>query len=248
MYGQKIQRPAVAMVELIFSIVVIGITLMSAPMLIRQASKSGYVAIQQEGIGEAATRVNMIVGYDWDEADTRDSFAATILQTDTNVSELNESNVKTNPDGSISGSGRRQGTPVESYRSYLDTDNNRYKATEPSKLGMEADDVGEDDVDDFGTGGLVTIKASDSDYIEKSSISIATEVAYISDVPEGGSYNVDKIVFNPNFSEVSKVSTNIKRIKVTLTSTSGVKELNKSIVFNAFTCNIGSAILEERTF
>ncbi len=248
MCRQQIQRPALAMVELIFSIVVIGITLMSAPMLIRQASNSGYVAIQQEGIGEAATRVNMIVGYEWDEADTRDSYAGTILQTDTNISELNETDIVVDPNGTIRGSGRRQGTPPESYRSYVDTGGDRYKATEPADLGLETTDVGEDDVDDFGAGGLVTIKASDSDYIEKNSIVMATEVAYIDDIPDGGSYNVDEIVYNPNFSEVSTVSTNIKRIKVTLTSTSGVKELNKSIILNAFSCNVGTPALEERTF
>ena len=60
-------RKAIAMIELIFAIVIMGIILMSAPMLISNASQSGYVAMQQEGINEAATQVNMIMGHYWDE-------------------------------------------------------------------------------------------------------------------------------------------------------------------------------------
>ncbi|NKQ41562.1 MAG: type II secretion system protein, partial [Sulfurovum sp.] len=60
-------RDAIAMIELIFSIVVMGIVMMSAPMLISTASKTTSVALQQEGIHEAASRVNMIMTYEWDE-------------------------------------------------------------------------------------------------------------------------------------------------------------------------------------
>jgi hypothetical protein len=70
-------RPAIAMVELIFAIVIMGIVLMSAPMLISTASKSGYVAIQQEAINEAASQVNMIMGYHWDENNTNGSWDTT---------------------------------------------------------------------------------------------------------------------------------------------------------------------------
>ncbi len=50
MHYTQIRRPAIAMIELIFAIVIIGIVLMSVPQLISTAAKSGYVTIQQEAI------------------------------------------------------------------------------------------------------------------------------------------------------------------------------------------------------
>ena len=75
----KIMRPAIAMIELIFAIVIMGIILMSAPMLISTATKSGYVAIQQEAINEAASQINMIMGYHWDEGSSNEFFIDPIL-------------------------------------------------------------------------------------------------------------------------------------------------------------------------
>ncbi len=107
--NKKILRPAIAMVELIFAIVIIGIALLSAPMLISTAAKSGYVAMQQEGINEAATKVNMIMGYHWDENNVDESFLAPILNTNNGDSSLDE----------VGTTGRRAGTPLESQRNRL---------------------------------------------------------------------------------------------------------------------------------
>jgi len=70
------QRPAIAMIELIFSIVIMGLVLLSAPMLISTATKSTTVALQQEGINEVASRINMILTYEWDENDASSLCAA----------------------------------------------------------------------------------------------------------------------------------------------------------------------------
>jgi len=43
-------RKAIAMIELIFAIVVMGIVMLSAPMLVNKATQSSYVALQQESI------------------------------------------------------------------------------------------------------------------------------------------------------------------------------------------------------
>ena len=76
----KLFRPAIAMIELIFAIVIMGIILMSAPMLISTAAKSGYVAIQQEAINEAASRVNMIMTFHWDANSADETVLDPILQ------------------------------------------------------------------------------------------------------------------------------------------------------------------------
>lgn len=248
MYRYQSNRPAIAMIELIFSIVVIGITLMSAPMLMQQASKSGYVAIQQEGINEAASRISMIMDYHWDEANTDISILDRVLLTGTDVAELREA---IGTDGN--GTGWGIGTPIESYRNYIDSDGNKLTAVAPDAIGLDIAEVAhtsEDDIDDFGAATLVLVQASDIDYIEKAGeVSMATTVNYMSDVPDGGSYDTSTLTFDPNFDDViDDRSTNIKRITVTLTSKSAVDELEKTITFNAFSCNIGGFELEERTF
>ncbi len=237
-------RPAIAMVELIFALVIIGIVLMSAPMLISQATKSGFVAIQQEGINEASTKVNMIMGYQWDENNTDESFPATILHVTSGDGTLNENNVTT----------RRLGTPLTSERTFSRSDGQEFFAT--PGLGFDASDSGiEDDMDDFtGSHTLIEIDTAKYNYVETTTIQIATTVSYIADTPGGGTYydpGADgKLTFSPNFSSslTTPNTTNIKKIVVTLTSTSGEEELNKTIILNAFSCNIGSYNLASRTF
>ncbi len=235
MHYTQIRRPAIAMIELIFAIVVIGIVLMTAPMLIQTAAKSGYVATQQEAINEAAARVNMIMGHYWDENGTDSSERVPILQTGGD-SELSET---TCSDGTLTGC--RAGTPIESLRNFRVGANERLTATSPSSLGNESD---EDDIDDFhnpsGTG-LIEIESSNADYID--TISIITTVSYISDA---AAYN--QSTFNYTFNPSTTSSSNIKMIEAKLTSASSASELQKEIILRAFSCNIGEYELEERSF
>ncbi len=234
-------RPAIAMIELIFAIVVMGIILMSAPQLISTATKSGYVAIQQEAINEAASRINMIMGYHWDENSADETVLDPILQTASPVADLAES---TYTDGN--GTGRRVGTPLESYRSFVRPDGSRLTATAAGGLG---NDGLENDIDDFiGIIGLnLAGTGTGTNYIEKN-VTIATAVFYISDNtnynPAGNTIN-----FNADFTQQSATTTNIKRISTTLTSdAASPDELDKTIILHAFSCNIGGYKLEERDF
>jgi len=238
-------RPAIAMLELIFAIVIMGIILMSAPMLISTAAKSGYVAIQQESINEAASQVNMIMGYHWDESTTDESFLDPIVQVFSADAALEESNIS----GILTG--HRLGTPQESYRNFIRSDGNRMSASDIGTADTgETGNHDEDDIDDFnGNTSLVEIEdAGLVDYVEKDlTININTTVRYISDT---ASYNTSTLAFSPDFNTSSgttssATSTNIKRITVTLTS-SGPAELEKNIVLHAFSCNIGGYKLEEK--
>jgi type II secretory pathway pseudopilin PulG len=233
-------RPAITMIELIFALVIMGIVLMSAPTLISMASKSGYVAMQQEAINEAASQANIVMGYHWDENNTDEMYLDPILQVSSGDSNLNE----------IGTTGRRLGTPQESYRTFVRSDGQRFNA---STLGNDAGDTEKDDIDDFsGDSYLREVESASSDYIESDTIQINTSVSYIFDTPGGGSYadpGADKkITFNPNFTSTPPGTTNIKKITVTLTNPGGIDELDKTIVFNAFSCNIGAYELEERNF
>ena len=237
-------RPAIAMIELIFAIVIMGIVLMSAPMLISTASKSGYVAIQQEAINEAASQVNMIMGYHWDENNTNEDYIPPILEVsssgDTALNEVNISAVPT---------GRRLGTPKESYRAFIRADGQRLRTS--ASLQSETGETEEDDMDD-STGTSVQLALipeatleNDADNVETTTIDINRTVAYSDD---NASYNSSSISYDPFASPSGSGSTNIKSITVTLTSTSGVDELDKEIILRAFSCNIGGYKLEERDF
>lgn len=234
---KKELRPAIAMIELIFALVIMGIVLMSAPQLISTAAKSGYVTIQQESINEAAAQVNMVLGYYWDEAAADESFLPPVLHVGAGNSDLNESGT----------SGLRKGTPRLSQRSFIRDDSQELNATAIASLGSDSTD--RDDVDDFsGDTNLTLVAGSSADYIETDTININTAVSYITD---GGSYapnSSNEITFSPNFSSSPGDTTNIKRITVTLTSTADIDELEKNIVLNAFSCNIGATEFEERSF
>ncbi len=230
-------RPAIAMLELIFAIVIMGIILMSAPQLISTASQSGFVAIQQEGINEAASQVNMIMGYHWDENDANQSYIDPILRVTSGDDELEE----------VNPTGRRVGTPLESYRTFIRSDGeDNLTATISSAFATDVE-TEEDDIDDFtdSSTNLVLIPEATlaANYIE-TNITIAREVVYSSDA---ANYDQSTITFDPSFADAGG-PTNIKSIIVTLESNSDVDELEKKIILRGFSCNIGGYKLEEREF
>ncbi len=236
MLKTEIMRPAIAMLELIFAIVIMGIILISAPNLISTASQSGYVAIQQEGINEAASQVNMIMGYQWDENDVSEEYIDPILRVSSDGhDDLNEA-VPT---------GRRLGTPEESYRAFVRSDGVDDLAASTS-LGTDTGETENDDIDDFsGVTKLTEIQSSDVNYIETATIDITTSIAYNTDSPVSGGYNQSNIEFIPF--NTNGNPTNIKEITAILTSSSTAEELNKKkIILRAFSCNIGGYKLEEK--
>ena len=230
------------MIELIFAIVVMALVLMSAPRLMHIASQSGYVALQQEGISQASSRINMIMAFPWDENDANESYDHPGILRVTGGDPDLDMNLATY---------RRNGTPDKASRTFKRNDGAILYAT--ASLGKEPHE-NEDDIDDFT--GQPPIHLHDysagtatTDYIEKTlDINISTSVYYTEDNVSGASrYQQSSILFTP-FSTVSGQTTNIKMIEVTLTSNSTMDELAKNIVFRAFSCNVGSYKLEEKEF
>ena len=236
-------RPAIAMIELIFAIVVMGIVMLSVPQLLNTASNSGYVAIQQEAINEASTQVNIIMGYDWDENNTKNASEGILLTTNGDT----ELNATQGPPFL-----RRAGTPAVSYRTFTITAGHTFNA---STIGQDANDSGDmDDIDDF-SGITRTLffeeNSGNSDYIEKKTIALGSTISYISDTEKDGTYTDpgtdNNLIFDLNTTAFPPgQTTNIKHIQVTLTSISGVDELDKTIILHAFSCNIGNYKLEEK--
>ncbi len=234
----KTLRPAIAMIELIFAIVIMGIVMMSAPMLISTSTESTYVALQQEGINEAASRVNMIMGYAWDENNTDDQYIPPLLHTTSTTGGLSIAAGNT---------GRRIGIPITSQRTYILSDTNTTQLN-ASTLGSDGDT---DDIDDFIGDISLSVEDTDDndiDYVEKTTININTAVAYLSDSVTGG-YSQSTISYTPSTASPTSTS-NIKSITVTLTSTdtANADVLEKTIILRAFSCNIGGYQFEERVF
>jgi len=239
-------RTASAMIELIFALVIMGLVLMSAPTLISTATKSSFIGLQQEAITEAASHMNMILGYHWDEGDTNEEYLDPILIV-SGTADANLSVYKLNS--------WRIGTPKESSRSIVREDGvKNITATTPANLGMDAGEPPEDDVDDFiGSYTLTSVAAAGKSDVADKQISVATTVSYALDSPDAaeGPYDTtggNGIISFSGLTDTAAGSTNIKHVTVTLTSTSGVSEYSKKIVLQAFVCNIGAYKLESKAF
>ncbi len=149
------KRPAIAMIELIFAIVVIGITLLSVPLMVNQASQSTYTTLQQEAIAAAASDMGLILSREWDDANTNDSLDSTILTTaSTNYNLAARTNLRS----------RTYYTSIGGTR------------TASTTLGSDSSDS--DDIDDVGTVTLTSLGGSD--LIDKT-MTIATTVSYLND-------------------------------------------------------------------
>jgi len=85
-YGLK--RKAFTLIELIFAIVIIAISVLSLPMMIQVISKGIENNLIQEAVFAASAQLNEATTYTWDEFSTEDS----------NISELSRV-VNTNTDG-----------------------------------------------------------------------------------------------------------------------------------------------------
>lgn len=239
-------RLGIAMIELIFAIVILGIVMMSAPTLISTAAKSGYVALQQEAIATAASELGMILTHHWDEGDTNASKSSPVLVTlgNTDLNQVFSAGIST---------GRRAGTPVSSHRKFFSSiGGNTITTTSSVNLGPDAGD--RDDIDDYDniSSALTDYEsttAKTGDTVD-TDINLLKTVTYISDAPTGaGTYSGtggDTLTLNQPFSTAPANDTsNIKYVTITLTTTATETELDKTITLNAFSCNIGTYQLNE---
>jgi hypothetical protein len=103
-----------------------------------------------------------------------------------------------------------------------------------------------DDIDDYDGSdlGITVYNAQNSsadigDYVD-TQLNMHSTVRYVEDRPTSFTLSSPTINLNSSIQTTIAVPTNIKMIKVVLTSNSGVAELDKNITLNAFSCNIGT--------
>jgi len=229
--SSKLLRPAIAMIELIFAIVVIGITLLSAPLVLNQSIQSSTVAMQQESIAAAAAQIGLIVTENWDESDSNDTTGYNIL----NVVGGDAALAFGARDLNLSYSTRQMNDPTAPFAN----------ATNAANLGREVlNDIRNDDIDDYNNAEYnLTVYAGESENLSNNKgeyldafIVMENNVSYGIDT---ANYTNDPLAFNNPFN-TSPTSTNIKLITVRLTSNAGATEHNKTILLSAFSCNIGT--------
>ncbi len=236
---KMIMRPAVAMIELIFALTVMGIVMLSIPNLLGMAMGSSYTSLQQEAIASASADISLLMSREWDEENTLSEDGEPILP----VSSSGDNDLRIRSGGV---------TRIDKTITGQDP----FDAATPANLGRDsatADPNGDDDIDDIDTTPTTLTQAtgdSKAGSIDQT-VSIATRVYYISDSESGGGQEWDgstTIDYNYPFTPtaITAGSTNIKHISTHLTSNTGMSELDKDITLFAFSCNIGGFKRERR--
>jgi len=237
------------MIELIFAIVVMGIALMSAPTMISTSVKSSSVAFEQESIAIAAAHANSLMSYAWDEQNTESQAANQqniILTTQSTDAELNVRNASE----TVAGRKRHLSATVPPIAASAVS---LFGAGKDRELNGQFEPVSDkDDIDDFD-GDLQTLtlidagssaQRSDKGNYMDTSVVVTTNVGYIND---NANYNActnnsNGCAFSNPFNSTSPTTTNIKAVKVNLTS----NNTDTDITLKLFMCNIGGATPDTR--
>ena len=230
-------KKAFSLIEVIISIVIISISMMSVPMILKQTSKSNEFSIIQEAILASSTKINNILSYSWD----KNSYDVTngVLRTlDVSSGDdelkrvigINDSNLRI---GHVFQNGRRR---------FFDY-NSSHGITYPNNtinLTMKAS------INDF-FNEIVNIGGSGAYDYKDANLAMRSKIYYVSDQ---ANYSLDNLNFtfststsNPITNNPITKSTNIKMIVLTTTS----PLLGHSLTLRAFESNIGQSKLITRT-
>jgi len=228
------KRAAFSLIELVFAIVIISISVMTVPLMLQQSAKSDNFAMMQESILAARTKMGNILSYPWDDASIEEN--TTIIRVLDVV----------NGDSELARNGnslRRKGHIQESKRRRLH-DGNASVLTYP--LGTVDTNITDwNDFDDKNATVIAsgTDTATDNfDYLDKN-LSLGTKVYYIDDKID---YNQTTIAFDFNVSTKASItnvnnSTNIKMIELEVGSL-----MYTPFIFRTFSCNIGQTLYLEK--
>jgi len=231
------------MIELIFAIVIIGIVLLSAPLLIRQSAQSNSVTLQQEAIAAAASHTSILLTKHWDEVDANASASgvAPILRTNGDMLfDFNATDTRAGIDNNITG----RLISIWSGGVYA-------PLLASNILGPDAGDS--DDIDDYHNSSLglalysigQETNASTGDYIDLN-LTMTTRVRYINDSPTTFAVHSRSRNIQTDYNNPFAGTSNIKFVNVQLVTANpalnDTPELNKSILLQAFSCNIGTSV------
>lgn len=225
---QNTGRRAIAMIELIFAIVIIGITLMSVPNLIDRAAKSGYTSLQQEAIAVASSQIGLILAMKWDDNDNHNPCESPLIVSN--------------------GDPKLTTRPNAPFRNFADCYTASLTPASATVIGWSEggifDDI--DDADILSDMRLDNIETTDTETgdVVDIDVSMLTTVTYLTDSPTANDYRDNSsITFNFDPTDAlpgsPPATSNIKAVTTTLTTKNPATELEKTIIFHTFACNIG---------
>ncbi|WP_457594156.1 type II secretion system protein [Hydrogenimonas sp.] len=236
-------RQGFSFIELLVSIVVIGIVFMSIPLILTETEKSNTFSIRQEAIMAGTTGIVNILGYRWDEADTNQTLNggfAKVCDVTNGAVDLNRSDINRRI-GHFKGEYRRKFFDY-TYLATPDPQGIRPGitfATPPANLGSEVADGGQpDDIDDFNGANSSVTGGATQDY--KLDYTISSSVYYISDAFNYTGSPTPLAWAIPN-SDAGQM-TNIKMVEINVTAA------GESVVLHAFSSNIGEYKILHRTY
>jgi Tfp pilus assembly protein PilV len=215
-------RSAMSLIELVFTIVIMGIAVMSLPLILTQVQRNDAFAMQQEAILAAKAKIGNILTYEWDhnsyDSTASRSFVLTTVSPDT---ELDCNGTTFRRLGHVNADSRRKCSAT---------------GASASAIGADAGDGGNfTDIDDFDADAINISASAEGagtlDYIFD--LNLSTSITYAAD---SATYNVSPVVFTLN-PDNNVTVTNIKTISVTVSGG------DQNITLRAFTCNIGESML-----
>jgi len=237
-------RRAASLLELVIAIVVMGIAMMTLPLMLTTTQSNNTFAMQQEAILAARTQVGDMLTYLWDEHSIDSNGTIAVLDTNSTYAKFERHNNSVRRIGHVKGNKRRKYFTGKTY------------ATTPSLLGKDGSDSTPDDIDDFDTTSAIVQRRTDSngtlaedagtlDY--KFDFNMTTTVSYVDDnFSKSTPFEFSKTTYiSPTTG--TKDTTNIKMTTLTLIGNgSSSKDLN--ITLRAYSCNIGANQLLRRSF
>lgn len=239
-----VRRKAVAMIELIFAIVVMGIAMLAIPMITVQSAKGVESAMMQESISQVASNINIALGKYWDEVNTVAGNESEILITDSDNFATRAGLVQGDADN-----------PNDNYNGRRTENQAGIPHASNSGAGtIDEDPDGNDDISDLDNQTIILSvynnaqknESYQGDYIDKS-ISMTSTVTF---APDSVTVVGNKLTYNfdPDSLNTPPGSSNIKRVNVLLSTTNTAQVSNngqlnniKQIQLNGFSCNIGAA-------
>lgn len=225
-------RKAASMIELVIAIVVMGIAVMSLPMILTQSQNSNALALQQEAIMATKARLAYILSYEWD-AHSYDINSSVSRVLDT----TNSSDAHDDFDVALIDTRRKGHVNADKRRRLRDSTDLERNATTFSNNTLQ-------DLDDFSFSSYhdenASITAID-DYIFQ--VNLHSDVSFVDDGKDLGiDYDSTSTTFTFNKSPTKTNPTNIKMVTVTTTGD------NINITMRAFASNIGESTILKKVW
>lgn len=213
-----------SMIELVFAIVIMGIAVMSLPLILTQVQNNNAFAMQQEAILAAKAKIGDILTYEWDD----NSYSATaqrsyVLDTLNGNGDLNRTGTTDQRVGHVNANYRRK---------LFDT-----SIALAARSATDTNTTGGNDVDRFNgqdTNISATLENAGKGLDYVFALTLKPIITYASDTATYSNNPLNNFVFD--FANANAI-TNIKTISVQVTGG------DQNITLRAFTCNIGESTL-----